>query len=259
MNRGLPEVIQNMKLVFNKSKLMVFLLGLVNVLISIIVHINLFEKLQKLNDLQYDKDLTIEKVLEIFDNKFILALIISFIVPMVIYGILSIISSNVIFGEKISTSNFKCFINYIIMYLVLVFLIFFIIFAYIFSVVALVFLPIIGLIFIIFLSLAFIAFMIYFAGYYRYIPYVAVSDGLSKVFRKSKLYIKGNFIISIIALIFATIINQIMSWTYAQYKNDIYKLCIVIFILEVLLFIIYFFQISLVYTGKKSLTSAQEK
>lgn len=257
MNKGLPEIFQNMILVFKKRKSIIFFLILINTIISILLSVNVTDFLRKFNELINSQEIYIEyeKFLDLFNSKYFLMILISILIPLITYGILAIICNEIIFEIHFFPSRFKRFLKYIMMYLVLVFIIIVILIAYIFISVIFLLIPFLGIILFLLFNLAFIAFLIYFFGYYRFIPYVAVTDDMSSAFEKSKLYIKGNFIISVITLIFNIAINEIMSWIFSEYVYDIIILSIIIFILETIIFSLYFFNISLVYTGKKSLTN----
>lgn len=258
MNKGLPEIVQNMKLVFNKRKFTIFILCLINILTSIFIQIIFSDKLHKINNLNLlnTQDIEPEKIFNLFDSKYFIMVLITFIIPVIIYGILAIISSDILFSTI--SNPLKRLFKYFIMYLVYIFIIILLAFSYLFISIVLSFIPILGIIFILLLTLAFIALIIYFAGYYRFLPYIAVTDGMSGLFNKAKLYIKGNFIISVLVIILIYAINQTMLWFYSEYINNIYIICIAAIIIDIILFTLNFFDIALVYTGKQSLTNVEE-
>ena len=80
---------------------------------------------------------------------------------------------------------------------------------------------------------------------------------MSGLFNKAKLYIKGNFIISVLVIILIYAINQTMLWFYSEYINNIYIICIAAIIIDIILFTLNFFDIALSHC-KQSLTNVEE-
>jgi|SRR5690554_1706151 len=258
-NYGIPEIIQNIKLVFQKKKVFIIFLFLIELVYTILLNIKYHDKLSDIIALDSIEKISFENFSNIFDAQFIIGVIISTILPFIIYGILASISYDVLFINKEKVSLPKRFIRYISMTLIYNVILIFIVFIYIILIVVFAFIPLLNILAFILLSIALIALIFYLSGYYRFVNYVAMTEGMDNAFSKSKSYIKGNFIISIILIILVAVVNEINSYFLSLYVSNLIIVSILSTITCLIIFILSFLDISLIFTGKKFVSENNNK
>lgn len=136
-----------------------------------------------------------------FDIRYIFSISMTFIISTFVYGLLSKITYQEIMNQKIERSILKhflkCFFMYFVYYLIVLSAIFvLLVVSYMFFL-----MPIIGIIIVLLCIMGVFILSLYYVGYYRFIPYIAMTEGISDVFSKSKQCIKGHLVPSIILMI----------------------------------------------------------
>lgn len=250
-NYQASDVLNNMKEVFKNKKLFIVLLFIIQAGINILVSIVFKKNYSTLINAKNIKDS--KELLEIFDIRFMLSILVIFIVSIIINGLLTKITYQEITDKKNNSSIITQFFHYFIMNVVLFLII--IIGLIVFGVVVTMFvlIPILGLIVAIFLILGMFILLFYYLGYYRFIPYIAMAEGIDDVFSKSKRSIKGHLALSIILIIFNSGLSEIFSRLEINtISNDkLVLLVVVIIISQIISFSLQFFDIAFVFTGLK--------
>jgi len=254
MDYQASDILQNMRDVMNKKGLLIAFLFIINISFTI-----LFQFLFKNNILTLLNARNIDNpkvVLNAFDFNFILSILLLIVLTTFIYGLLTRITFNEMmhFEKK---HNSRSIMTQLFQYLLFSFVFYIIIFVgmLVFVIVGFVFaqIPLLGILIIIGMVIGLIIAVFYYVGYYRFIPYIALAEGIDDVFGKSKKYIKGHLTLSIVLIIFNSVISNILS----NYSDNVFRddkmiiFIILTIITQIFSFSLIFFDIAFVFTGYK--------
>lgn len=193
---------------------------------------------------------TTKVLLGALDARFILSVLLTLIISMVVYGLLSKITFEEILNKKNHRPIIIQLFQYFLMYIAFNLVIIAVGIGLGLTLIILIRIPLLGPIFFI---LCVIVFSFYYHGYYRFIPYIAMAEGMEDVFGKSKRYIKGHLMLSIILLIFNSGLYEIfINLELDAFRNEKMVLFIVLLIIyQIILFSLIFFDIAFVFTCSK--------
>lgn len=253
-NYQVIDILKNMNYVIKNKGVYIGLLFVVQTIFSILLFLVFKENYGTiLNALRINYE---APYINVFTSQYILSILSMLIISTLINGILSIITYQEIMNKKIERSIiiqfFQCFLMYLTYYII----IFLIIILIVIVSILLLLIPIIGKWLLILLALGVFILSLYLVGYYRFIPYIAITEGFNEVFRKSKQCIKSHLALSIFIFILNTGIYEFLL-IFLVIRNEIFIL-IVIFS-NIFLFIFNFFDIAFIITRLKQYDITKQK
>ncbi|QVK18915.1 hypothetical protein KHQ81_04180 [Mycoplasmatota bacterium] len=250
-NFQVEDILHNMVEVFRKKGLIITLLFIIQSVFALLMYFKFENTYSVLLNPERMKDS--KAILEAYGPKIFLLILLTTTLSIIIYGLLTKITYKEIILYKIRKPIITQFLHYFLMYIVF-FLIMFVgfIIYFIFIGIFVSFGPL-GLLLVIGLSIGLLIIMFYYMGYYRFIPYIAMTEGSDGVFNKTKRCIKGHLVFSIILIILAGGITSIFNRLEANaFASDRMILFIVLLIIsQFISFLFSFLDIVFVFTGLK--------